>query len=264
MNAELRELFEADQLDRREGGDIDAIGRRDRERRQRAAELFEAGVVVEADDFFHIAMLFQHGDSLEDWQRAHELALRAHQLGHAGAAWLAAAAYDRWLVNQGRPQKFGTQFRWDDEKQRWTLGDIEPETTDEERARWNVPSLAESERRGRDMPKPSSNVLAELKLPGLEVAVIRTEDDREFPRMPLIEAGFIRLAEGGPVVIGWRREDPNPRLERVAIRGGDGVAVYGMSDGQWYLAVRRGDTRWLAFGRMPLEQLRPLVERLPG
>lgn len=265
MNPELRELFEADQADRQQAGDLDGIAERDRVRRERAAELFESGEVVDADDFFHAAMLFQHGDSLQDYQRAHELALRAHELGHAGAAWLAAAAFDRWLVNQGRPQKFGTQFKWDARRQRWTLGDVDPQTTDEERARWNVPSLAESERRGLDLPKPKSDTLAEMRIPGLQVVVIRTEAEREFPRMPLIEAGFMRLAEGdGPVIIGWREGDPNPRLERVALRGGDGVAVHGMPDGQWYLAVRRGDTRWLVFGTMPLDQLRPLVERLPG
>jgi hypothetical protein len=108
-----------------------------------------AGAAETAEDFFHAAMAFQHGDELADYWRAHELALRAAELGHETGRWLAAAAYDRWLVHQGKPQKYGTQYRRvGDEIE---LDEVDPATTDEERAEWNVPSLAGARRRAPEL-----------------------------------------------------------------------------------------------------------------
>jgi hypothetical protein len=88
-------------------------------------------------------MVFQHGERLEHFWRAHELALKAAELGHPQPArWLAAAAYDRWLMCQGQPQKYGTQYIA--EEVYWKLSDIDPATTDTERAAWGVPPLAKA------------------------------------------------------------------------------------------------------------------------
>ena len=113
---------------------------RDAERRQRVRALIEAGGLAEPADYYHAAMVFQHGADLADFWRAHELALKAADMGYRKARWLAAAAYDRWLMNQGRPQKYGTQYRAIAGK--WVLLDVDPETTDEDRSRWDVPPLA--------------------------------------------------------------------------------------------------------------------------
>jgi transposase len=67
------------------------------------------------EDYFHAAMVFQHGETLDDFWRAHELAKRGAELGHPNCRWLTAAAYDRWLMNQGKPQKYGTQYTSRDE-----------------------------------------------------------------------------------------------------------------------------------------------------
>lgn len=53
-----------------------------------------------------------------------------------------AAAYDRWLMRQGRAQKYGTQYLIRDG--RWVLYEVDPATTDAQRARWNVPPLTHS------------------------------------------------------------------------------------------------------------------------
>jgi hypothetical protein len=150
--AELGAIYLADQRDRE---DVD-VGRltpgemveRDRIRRCRVDELVAEGELATADDYFHAAMIFQHGGSLAYFWRAHELALRAAELGHEGEAWwcsarwLAAAAYDRWLMWQGKPQKYGTQYAVENgEKLLW---EVDPDTTDEERAKWNVPCLADA------------------------------------------------------------------------------------------------------------------------
>jgi hypothetical protein len=129
MSEELRELFEADQADRFGDRMPADVTERDRARRRRVAELLEAEEAQTADDFFHAAMVFQHGVVVEDYWRAHELALRSAELGHRSGRWLAEAAYDRWLLRQGRRQRYGTYHTtrggpW------WELYEVEPEATD--------------------------------------------------------------------------------------------------------------------------------------
>jgi hypothetical protein len=51
----------------------------------------------------------------------------------------------------GRPQRYGTQFVPDGVRHR--LWDVEPGTTDEERAAWDVPPLAEQLRRADELTR---------------------------------------------------------------------------------------------------------------
>ena len=150
VNEELRALFTADQEDRRQGLTFELI-ERDRLRRERVAQLLAAGAAQSGEDYFHAAMLFQHGGRTSSYARAHELALRAADLGFAQARWLAAAAYDRWLMSRSEPQKYGTQYR--SEEGRWVLWPVDPDTTDEERAEWNVPTLAAAQRRADELTR---------------------------------------------------------------------------------------------------------------
>src|SRR5262249_28252166 len=146
MNAELRTIFEADQADRRLGMGPETSAR-DWDRRRRVLELLAAGEVVDGPDHFHAAMVFQHVGSQESFRRARTLALRAVELGHRPGRWLAAAALDRLLVRRGQRQKYGTQCRiWGDEVM---LVEVDPSTTDEERAEWDVPPLAAALRRAK-------------------------------------------------------------------------------------------------------------------
>lgn len=162
MNDELRAMYDADVWDHRQGfalgtPDYVAMRERDRARRRRTAELIAAQTLQTADDFYHAARLFQHGDTPSDAWQAHILALRACELGAQPARWMAAAAYDRWLMYQGRPQHYGTQYVSDGRRQR--LWDVDPATTDDERAAWDVPPLAEQLRKAEeatrlDPPRP--------------------------------------------------------------------------------------------------------------
>jgi hypothetical protein len=45
------------------------------------------------------------------YKKANELARQGIELGDERSKWLYAATMDRWLVSQGKPQKYGTQFR---------------------------------------------------------------------------------------------------------------------------------------------------------
>lgn len=130
-----------------------ALRERDRERRAHVEIALDAlhapgGASPDGpspDDLFHAAWLFNHGETPADARRGHELAHEAAQRGHRRARWLAAAAFDRWCMYEGRPQKYGTQFVPDG--RRFRLWDLDPATNDAERAAWDVPPLAEQLRR---------------------------------------------------------------------------------------------------------------------
>jgi hypothetical protein len=150
INTELYELYRADQSDRR--GDIDwsVVGPRDEARLQRTRELIDADQLHARDDFVHAAFIFQHGDDPEDFRTAHELALKAVSLDstYIRARWIAAAAKDRYLLNIGQPQIYGTQFRLVEGV--WELSPIDTTAvTDEERERWGVPPLSAARARAK-------------------------------------------------------------------------------------------------------------------
>ena len=156
-NAELAAIYEADQGDRLRGAfesDPDGVSARDRVRHSRIQTMIAEGVVTTGADYFHAAMIFQHGSSLESFRQAHDLAMRSRDLGDQRAVWLAAASLDRWFARLWNRQLFGTQFQWVDS--RWELVPVDPSTTDAERAEWNVPSLAESVELAEQMTANSS------------------------------------------------------------------------------------------------------------
>lgn len=147
MNNELRSLYEADQNERKQWaatGNINdqMLREHDAQRRQRAAELMAAGALRVAEDYYHAAMIFQRGETVQDVWQAHQLASTAATLGCSPARWLAAASLDRWLMYQGRPQRYGTQFVEEDGRH-YRLWDVDPMTTDVQRAANDVPPLVE-------------------------------------------------------------------------------------------------------------------------
>lgn len=143
---ELKTLFEGDRADRAGGVRVGtpeyaAMRRRDRERRERVAALVAARALKTPEEFYYAACIYNHGETADDAWQAHRLAWEAAEKGFHAARWMTAASYDRWLMYQGQPQKYGTQFVSDGQRQR--LWDVAPDTSDEERALWDVPTLAE-------------------------------------------------------------------------------------------------------------------------
>jgi len=113
------------------------------------------GEINSADDLYHAAMIFQHGNCPDHFKLANQLADKAVALGSKEAKWLYAATLDRYLMSQGKPQKFGTQFMKPGGTDTWQLYTLDPATTDEERARYNVPSLAQQQKRLERMNHPA-------------------------------------------------------------------------------------------------------------
>ncbi|MCJ0824895.1 hypothetical protein MQC88_02795 [Luteimonas sp. 50] len=115
-NAKLATLFAQDQA-ARSGSDIDwaAMSKADAARREQVQAMLAAGTVRSANDYYHAAMVFQHGDTLADFRLANALATLAMQLdsGNEHYRWLAGASWDRLLMRQMQPQWYGTQYKGD-------------------------------------------------------------------------------------------------------------------------------------------------------
>lgn len=151
-NAEMTAIFVADQAARDHPSKIDwnILGPQDRARRARTQALLEAGQLNSADDFYHAAYVFQHGDDPEDFLKAHALAVVAVARGKPDASWIAAATLDRYLQRIGQPQIYGTQFLHPP-GQKWTQEpykrDLLPDSV---RRVTGVPPLADQEGQRED------------------------------------------------------------------------------------------------------------------
>ena len=108
-----------------------------------------AGGARTANDFYHAAMVYQHGGGATSYRRAHELASRAVDLDpdHADAKWLTAASWDRYLAESGQPQWYGTQYSCGEDGLRRLLPVEEGRVSDEERQALGVRTLAEARER---------------------------------------------------------------------------------------------------------------------
>ena len=107
---EIQAIVAADQADRVDYKKMDAAtDQRDRMRRMRIGELFGAGCFRTAADFMAAALVFQHGEVPEHFFQAYIWSKRAMELGDESRSNLMALAIDRYLLNTGRKQLFGSQ-----------------------------------------------------------------------------------------------------------------------------------------------------------
>lgn len=155
-NPRLKELFLADQQARAaepDTGDLLTATPRDLERQKAVLELIAAGALKTSADYFHAAVVFQHGVTVENIALAHSLATIASRLQptHPYAGFLSAAAWDRLMKRKDKPQWYGTQYV-KGAGGKWELYRIdESAVTDQERERLGVPPLAASRAKIRKM-----------------------------------------------------------------------------------------------------------------
>lgn len=150
VSARVNQLFNEDQAAREAfrgrpptQDELEQLIRSDAERRTEVLGYLRAGKLAFHHDFYHAAFIFQHGNCLEHIKLAAELARQAMALADTRSArWIYAATTDRYLVLQGRPQKYGTQFSANPANEP-CLYPIDPATKDEERLAYGVPPLAE-------------------------------------------------------------------------------------------------------------------------
>ncbi len=120
---EMKSIFLADQFDRGndpyakpgdpqpKGLSGEVIRQHDDERDARVKQMLDAGLIRTATDYFRAALIYQHSGTPEGTLLAHILASVAAAKGYPGALWLQAATLDRYLLQIGRKQVFGTQFK---------------------------------------------------------------------------------------------------------------------------------------------------------
>src|ERR1035437_1544834 len=112
VNLELQKLYEEDKKERTDLSiEEKVLAEHTKARIKKAKELMQSIDQNEIWNLHYLAYLFQHGINTDDYKVAHEFAKKAVALGSTATRWLFAATLDRLLVSQGKPQKFGTQFK---------------------------------------------------------------------------------------------------------------------------------------------------------
>lgn len=149
---ELKKLHDEDQNDRRGEVDWSEVMVRDSARLARVYQLLDSNKVVTAVDYYHAAMVFQHGMGVKESEMAVKMMEKAIELDSSMDKWLLAAAVDRHLMRKGEPQIYGTQYRRDSQDGPWYLYEIDTtQVTDEERKAHRVETLAEQKERVKQM-----------------------------------------------------------------------------------------------------------------
>ena len=145
MNKAIKTLFDEDQYEclHQPSDDGSLAYKRFRNRfkirNNKVQSIIESSELLVGEDYFHACIMFLHGDSKEDFWQAYKYGLGSIDLKCEKAKRFAASAYDKWLMYQGKPQKFGLQYVPDGI--RLKLWDLDITTTDEERKKWDVPPL---------------------------------------------------------------------------------------------------------------------------
>jgi hypothetical protein len=155
-NPELAAIHQADQEARARPAEIDwtILLPEDRKRRERVMELLRAGEVRDAADYHHAAMVFQHGEGLDDIRLAHALSTIAMSLApdEKRYRWLTAASWDRVMATQLQPQWYGTQFQSDDAGM-FLYPLAEGAVSDDDRKAMQVPTLAKTAARLQEIAR---------------------------------------------------------------------------------------------------------------
>ncbi len=142
-NAEMEAISKEDQRVRTVAKvDWEMVNKTDAERREQTRKLLAVGSLHTGKDFEEAAVVFQHGDTPDDYLLAHTLAVAAVSKGETTATWIAAATLDRYLWKVGQKQVFGTQYSGD-AKHEWTQEPYDRElVSDALRGQLAVPSQA--------------------------------------------------------------------------------------------------------------------------
>lgn len=143
---EMRQILKADQDDRTEWGLNEGAQFRDRQRRMRVGAIFGEGCFKEAGDYIAAALVFQHGDQPEQFFQTFIWAKRAVELGDSSHQDLVALGVDRYLVNTGRKQLFGSQYFKSSTKAEgcWCLYQTEASFPDQLRVKYTKMSYQQS------------------------------------------------------------------------------------------------------------------------
>ncbi len=138
---ELQKIVKADQDDRENWKDwtqeqVVKVTLRDEARRKRVGEIYGEGCFLKAEDYSAAALVYQHGDAPDHFFQTFIWAKRAVELGDIQQKQLMALGIDRYLVNIGQKQLFGSQATkagLTSDKSCWCLQQIEKTFPDKRR-----------------------------------------------------------------------------------------------------------------------------------
>jgi len=141
-NIELEQLYLEDQFDRKGEINWQIVSENDRKRRIRVQELLDSNKVLTSIDYYHSAMIFQHGSDTIASAITVKLMQKSIELDPATDKWLLAAAIDRDLMRRNLPQIYGTQFIKMSPEAPWQLYKLDSaKITDKERESYGVEPL---------------------------------------------------------------------------------------------------------------------------
>jgi hypothetical protein len=145
-SAEIKRLYDEAEADRpTRSAQATEVIERDEARLKLLLKMDKKGQLCTADDRWHAAWVMLNSTDVDDLERAYELAQETMAARHPRGAWLTGFAFDRWRTARGFNQSYGTQTRADNGKR--CLITVEAEVTDEDRATYQQPPLADVYRR---------------------------------------------------------------------------------------------------------------------
>ncbi len=150
-NRMLADLYRQDQSARKASViDWKTLVIKDKERRNAVIKMLERGEIRSSRDYYHAAMIMQHGENISDTKLAFSFASISYALdaGNKDSAWLTAASWDRILMRENVPQWYGTQYYKPNKDSPMELYKVDESViTDEERKALDVPTLEQSRNR---------------------------------------------------------------------------------------------------------------------
>lgn len=156
-NAELKKMYDEDQNSRRVSKiDWVQLTKQDSLHTARVYELIKQERIVTGQDYYHSAMIFQHGKDSIAYGMAVKHMRKAVELDSTISKWLLAAAIDRELMSRNKPQIYGTQYIKRSMEGKWESWEMDTtKVTDEERRYYQVPALAEQKELLRNWNLPT-------------------------------------------------------------------------------------------------------------
>lgn len=141
----LKIILISDQKNRMKKSEMDTLEAEDQLRYALAKVVLSGRMVYDlnACSLYALAMILHHTGKATDLIKAWMLAGEAASKGYPKARWLWAAVFDRRKILLGKPQRYGTQFKFDTKTGRVRLRSTDGLCTDAERIRLGLPTLSE-------------------------------------------------------------------------------------------------------------------------
>lgn len=156
-SAAFKRLYDDSEAERaNRSADAESVLKRDEERVAAFLKADRKGELCTVEDKWYAAWVMEQGDDLETLERAYELAVSTMEGHHPRGGWLVGFTFDRKRTAAGYVQSYGTQTRIDANNKRCLI-EVDPATTDEDRAKYGLPSIADTYRKVLDANGYSSD-----------------------------------------------------------------------------------------------------------